>query len=352
MSWEDNVKRVVPYVPGEQPKSKVIKLNTNENPYPPSPKVREVLSNYDIDELRLYPDVNAGELGMALAKYYGLNSNQVFVGVGSDDVLAIAFMTFFNSDKEILFPDITYSFYDVWADLYKIPYRMVELNDEFRINIEDYLVPNGGIVIPNPNAPTGVEKDVRELEKIVAKNPDSVVMIDEAYVDFGATSMLPLINKYDNLLIVQTYSKSRSMAGARIGMAFGNEKLIKYMNDVKFSINSYTMNRLTVAAGTAALEDEEYFKETCDKVIATRERTKVRLRELGFDMPDSKSNFVFATHESIPASDIFNAAKSAGIYLRWWNKDRISNRLRISIGTDEEMDALLAFLKEYIEARG
>lgn len=352
MSWEDNVKRVVPYVPGEQPKSKVIKLNTNENPYPPSPKVREVLSNYDIDELRLYPDVNAGELGMALAKYYGLNSNQVFVGVGSDDVLAIAFMTFFNSDKEILFPDITYSFYDVWADLYKIPYRMVELNDEFRINIEDYLVPNGGIVIPNPNAPTGVEKDVRELEKIVANNPDSVVIIDEAYVDFGATSMLPLINKYDNLLIVQTYSKSRSMAGARIGMAFGNEKLIKYMNDVKFSINSYTMNRLTVAAGTAALEDEEYFKETCDKVIATRERTKVRLRELGFDMPDSKSNFVFATHESIPASDIFNAAKSAGIYLRWWNKDRISNRLRISIGTDEEMDALFAFLKEYIEARG
>ena len=352
MSWEDNVKRVVPYVPGEQPKSKVIKLNPNENPYPPSPKVREVLSNYDIDELRLYPDVNAGELGMALAKYYGLNSNQVFVGVGSDDVLAIAFMTFFNSDKEILFPDITYSFYDVWADLYKIPYRMVELNDEFRINIEDYLVPNGGIVIPNPNAPTGVEKDVRELEKIVAKNPDSVVIIDEAYVDFGATSMLPLINKYDNLLIVQTYSKSRSMAGARIGMAFGNEKLIKYMNDVKFSINSYTMNRLTVAAGTAALEDEEYFKETCDKVIATRERTKVRLRELGFDMPDSKSNFVFVTHESIPASDIFNAAKSAGIYLRWWNKDRISNRLRISIGTDEEMDALLTFLKEYIEARG
>lgn len=352
MSWEDNVKRVVPYVPGEQPKSKVIKLNTNENPYPPSPKVREVLSNYDIDELRLYPDVNAGELGIELAKYYRLNSNQVFVGVGSDDVLAIAFMTFFNSDKEILFPDITYSFYDVWADLYKIPYRMVELNDKFRINIEDYLVPNGGIVIPNPNAPTGVEKDVRELEKIVAKNPDSVVIIDEAYVDFGATSMLPLINKYDNLLIVQTYSKSRSMAGARIGMAFGNEKLIKYMNDVKFSINSYTMNRLTVAAGTAALEDEEYFKETCDKVIATRERTKVRLRELGFDMPDSKSNFVFATHESIPASDIFNAAKSAGIYLRWWNKDRISNRLRISIGTDEEMDALFAFLKEYIEARG
>ena len=352
MSWEDNVKRVVPYVPGEQPKSKVIKLNTNENPYPPSPKVREVLSNYDIDELRLYPDVNAGELGVALAKYYRLNSNQVFVGVGSDDVLAIAFMTFFNSDKEILFPDITYSFYDVWADLYKIPYRMVELNDEFRINIDDYLVPNGGIVIPNPNAPTGVEKDVRELEKIVAKNPDSVVIIDEAYVDFGATSMLPLINKYDNLLIVQTYSKSRSMAGARIGMAFGNEKLIKYMSDVKFSINSYTMNRLTVAAGTAALEDEEYFKETCDKVIATRERTKVRLRELGFDMPDSKSNFVFVTHESIPASDIFNAAKSAGIYLRWWNKDRISNRLRISIGTDGEMDALFAFLKEYIEARG
>ena len=352
MSWEDNVKRVVPYVPGEQPKSKVIKLNTNENPYPPSPKVKEVLNNYDIDELRLYPDVNAGELGEALARYYKVNENRVFVGVGSDDVLAVAFMTFFNSNKEILFPDITYSFYDVWADLYKIPYRMVALNDEFRINIADYLVPNGGIIIPNPNAPTGVEKDTRELERIVAGNPDSVVIIDEAYVDFGATSMLPLINRYDNLLVVQTYSKSRSMAGARIGMAFGNEKLIKYMNDVKFSINSYTMNRLTVAAGAAALEDEDYFKETCAKVIATRERTKKCLRELGFDMPDSKSNFLFVTHKSIPASDIFNAAKSAGIYLRWWNKDRISNRLRISIGTDEEMDALLAFLKEYIKARG
>lgn len=348
MSWEENVRKVVPYVPGEQPKTKVIKLNTNENPYPPSPKVAEALKSFDIDDLRLYPDVNAGELGVKLAKVYGVKEDQLFVGVGSDDVLAVAFMTFFNGDKPILFPDITYSFYDVWADLYNIKYEMIPLNSEFRIIKEDYYRPNGGIVIPNPNAPTGVEKDVKDLEDIIKANPDSVVIIDEAYVDFGATSILPLIDKYDNLLVVQTFSKSRSMAGARIGMAFGNSKLIKYMNDVKFSINSYTMNRLTVRAGEAMLEDNEYFEETCKKVIATRERVKEELRALDFTFPDSKSNFIFATHKSVPAKDIFDACKGAGIFVRWWNKDRISNHLRISIGTDEEMDTFITFLKKYL----
>ena len=348
MSWEENVRKVVPYVPGEQPKSKVIKLNTNENPYPPSEKVAEALAHYNIDELRLYPDVNAGELGDKLSEVYKVKKEQVFVGVGSDDVLAVAFMTFFAGNKPILFPDITYSFYDVWADLYKIPYELIPLNDEFRINKEDYFRPNGGIVIPNPNAPTGVEKEISALEDIIKANQNQVVIIDEAYVDFGASTCLPLIEKYDNLLIVQTFSKSRSMAGARIGMAFGSEKLIKYMNDVKFSINSYTMNRLTVAAGTAMLEDQAYFEDTCKKVIATREWTKTELKKLGFSFPDSKSNFIFATHKSVPAKDIFEAAKKAGIYVRWWGKERIDNYLRISIGTDEEMETFISFLKDYL----
>lgn len=348
MSWEENVKKVVPYVPGEQPKTKVIKLNTNENPYPPSPKVSEALKHFDIDSLRLYPDVNAGELGEKLAEVYGVDKDQVFVGVGSDDVLAVAFLTFFASGKKVLFPDITYSFYDVWADLYGIPYEFVPLDDNFRIKKEDYYKDNGGIVIPNPNAPTGVEKSVEDLEDIIKANRNQVVIIDEAYIDFGGKSVLPLIEKYDNLLVVQTFSKSRCMAGARIGMAFGSKKLIKYMNDVKFSINSYTMNRLTVAAGTAMLEEQAYFEETCAKVIATRERVKKELKELGFSFPDSKSNFIFATHKSVPAKEIFEAAKAAGIYVRWWGKARIDNYLRISIGTDEEMDSFISFLKDYL----
>jgi len=348
MSWENNVRRVVPYVPGEQPKTRVIKLNTNENPYPPSDAVKEALKNFDIDDLRLYPDVHGGELRSELAKVYGVKEDQVFVGVGSDDVLAVAFMTFFASGKKILFPDITYSFYDVWADLYNIPYETIPLSEDFRINKEDYFVPNGGIVIPNPNAPTGVEKSIDALEEIIANNKDQVVIIDEAYVDFGAASVLPLIDKYDNLLVVQTFSKSRSMAGVRIGMAFGSKKLIDYMNDVKFSINSYTMNRLTVAAGVAELKDTAYFEEMIKKVIATRERTKKELAELGFSFPDSKSNFIFATHESVAAKDIFEAAKEAGIFVRWWNKPRISNYLRISIGTDEEMDKFIEFLKGFL----
>ncbi len=351
MSWEENVRKVVPYVPGEQPAGKVIKLNTNENPYPPSPKVVEALTTFDIDALRLYPDVNGGELRDKLAEVYGVDKEQVFVGVGSDDVLAVAFMTFFAGDKPILFPDITYSFYDVWADLYNIPYETLSLDEKFRIVNEDYYRENGGIIIPNPNAPTGVEKSIEELEEIINENREQVVIIDEAYIDFGGTSILPLINKYDNLLVVQTFSKSRSAAGARIGMAFGNKRLISYMNDVKFSINSYTMSRLTVAAGVAVLEDEEYFKKTCNKIIATRERVAGELGKLGFAFPESKSNFVFATHKEVPAKELFEALKAEGIYVRWWNKPRIDNYLRITIGTDEEMDALIFFLKNFLSGR-
>ncbi len=349
MNWEDNVRKVIPYTPGEQPTGEVIKLNTNENPYPPAPGVKKALEDYDISELRKYPDVYGGELRDKLCEVYGTGKDNVFVGVGSDDVLAIAFLTFFNGEKPVIFPDITYSFYDVWCDLYRIPYEMIPLNNAFRIVKEDYIRPNGGIVIPNPNAPTGVEKSVEDLEYIIKNNRDSVVIIDEAYVDFGGRSVLPLIREYDNLLVVQTFSKSRSMAGVRIGMAFGDSRLIGYMNDVKFSINSYTMSRLTISAGVAALEDNGYFVSTCERIIATRERVKKQLSELGFEFPDSKSNFIFATHKSVKAKDIFTAAKDKNIYLRWWNKPRISDYLRISIGTDEEMDALIAFLRDYLD---
>ena len=245
MNWEDKVRRVEPYVAGEQPGGEgVIKLNTNECPYPPAPGVIRALERIraDYGRLRLYPDMHAQKLVNALADYYHVRPSQIFVGVGSDDVLALAFLTFFNGKEPILFPDITYSFYDVWAELFRIPYRTCPLDENFRIRKEDYFQANGGIVLPNPNAPTGVEETVQALEEIVAASPDSVVIIDEAYVDFGAASVLPLVERYRNLMVVQTFSKSRAMAGARIGFAIADEKIINYLKDVKFSFNSYTMN--------------------------------------------------------------------------------------------------------------
>lgn len=349
ISWESNVRKVIPYTPGEQPKNTdVIKLNTNENPYPPSPRVKSILNEYDCGRMRLYPDPDSTVLVEAIADRYGLETSQVFVGVGSDDVLSVAFLTFFNSDKPILFPDITYSFYDVWADVYKIPYKQIPLTDDFRIDPQDYKSENGGIIFPNPNAPTGCEESLDMIEEIVKANPDSVVIIDEAYIDFGAESALSLIDKYENLLVIQTFSKSRSMAGMRIGFAMGNKKLIKYMNDVKFSINSYTMTPLTQLCGAEAVRDEKYFQETVSKIVATRENSKKKLAELGFTFTDSKSNFIFASHASVPAEKIFNELKKRGIYVRYWNKPRISNHLRISVGTDNEMEALVSALKEII----
>lgn len=348
--WENNVRKVVPYTPGEQPKdSDIIKLNTNENPYAPSPKVKAILDNYDISKMRLYPDPDATVLVEAIAERYNVKPSQVFVGVGSDDVLSIAFLTFFNSEKPVLFPDITYSFYDVWADVYRIPYVQKPLKEDFRIDPEDYKCENGGIIFPNPNAPTGCEESLEMIEEIVKANPSSVVIIDEAYVDFGAESALKLIDKYENLLVIQTYSKSRSMAGMRIGYAIGSEKLIKYMNDVKFSINSYTMTPLTLLCGAEAIRDEEYFQETLGKIIDVREYSKARLTELGFTFPDSKSNFIFASHSTKPASEIFTALKERKIFVRYWNKPRINNYLRISIGTREEMEKLFEALEEILK---
>ena len=347
--WEANIRKVVPYTPGEQPnESGMIKLNTNENPYSPAPGVEKALKALDADTLRLYPDPTAGDLVHSIAAFYGLKDEQVFTGVGSDDVLAMCFLTFFNSEKPILFPDITYSFYDVWADLLRIPYERPALDEEFHIRKEDYFRENGGIVFPNPNAPTGVEMPLSEIEEIVAKNPESIVIVDEAYVDFGAASALPLIEKYDNLLVVQTFSKSRSLAGMRIGYAFGNPELIKYLNDVKYSFNSYTMNQTALILGAEAVKDRAYFEETCRKVIETREWTKKELHKLGFSFGDSKSNFIFAKHASVPAEDIFEALKKEDIYVRHFSKERISNYLRISIGTKEEMQTMIGFLQNFL----
>ncbi|MBQ6944911.1 MAG: histidinol-phosphate transaminase [Ruminococcus sp.] len=348
-NWESYVRRVVPYTPGEQPQvTDVVKLNTNENPYPPSPSVRAILEDFEYGRMRLYPDPDSSVLVDAIAKRYNVKSSQVFAGVGSDDVLAIAFMTFFGSEKPVIFPNITYSFYDVWADVYRIPYKQIPLNSDFTINREDYITENGGIVIANPNAPTGVMETIENIEYIVKNNPDSVVIIDEAYVDFGGESCLPLVEKYENLLVVQTYSKSRSMAGMRIGFAIGSEKLIKYMNDVKFSINSYTMNPITQLCGAASMADEEYFRETVDRIIATRERSKARLADLGFVFPDSKTNFIFASPQKVSAKVIFEELKKRNIFVRYWNKPIICDYLRISIGTDEEMDRLFNALEEII----
>jgi len=357
MSWEDNVRKVVPYVAGEQPQGQVIKLNTNEFPYAPSPMVASRM--YDLAEgeiegstsmLRKYPNMDAENLVNAIAQVYNVPFEKIFVGVGSDDVLAMSFLTFFYSERPVLFPDITYSFYDVWASLFKIPYEVQALDENFFIRKEDYIgKENGGIIIPNPNAPTGVYEDLAMFEEIIQANPDSVVIIDEAYVDFGGTSALPLIDKYDNLLVVQTFSKSRALAGLRIGVAFGNEKLIGYLKDVKFSFNSYTMNYPAIELATASVLDVDYWKTTVKQVIDTREWTKGELKKLGFSFNDSKANFIFATHESKPAEEIFKALKEQNIYVRFFNKPRINNYLRISIGTDKEMQSLVDALKEILK---
>ena len=348
-NWRENVRKVVPYVPGEQPnKPGMIKLNTNENPYPPAPGVQKVLDSFNVDSLRLYPDPAVTELTECLAEHYGFKKDQVFVGVGSDDVLAMAFMTFFNSDKPILFPDISYSFYSVWAEEFRIPYIRPALDADFKLVKEDYYQENGGIIFPNPNAPTAIYEPLESIEDILQHNPNVVVIVDEAYIDFGGQSALALIDKYENLLVVQTFSKSRSMAGMRIGFAIGNQELIKYLNDVKYSFNSYTMNRTSICCGVEAVKDDAYFKETTAKIIDTREWAKEELTKLGFTFPDSKANFIFATHKSVPAKEIFEALREANIYVRYFNCPRIDNYLRITIGTEGEMEKLFGFLRTFL----
>lgn len=347
--WERNIRTVIPYIPGEQPSCKdMIKLNTNENPYPPAPGVKRALEKLDTDLLRLYPDPTIKVLVEELAHYYKLKKEEVFVGVGSDDVLATAFLTFFNSDRPVLFPDITYSFYPVWCNLYRIPYERPALDEDFRIRKEDYYKENGGIILANPNAPTSIYEKLSVIEDILLHNQESIVIVDEAYVDFAGGSAVELIGKYDNLLVVQTFSKARSMAGMRIGYAMGDEALIKALNDVKYSINSYTMNQTAIYAGVEAVKDIPYFEEGIRKIIETRERSERELMSLGFTFPRSGANFVFATHERVPAKEIFEALRVNNIYVRYFNTPRVDNYLRITVGTDDEMRRMFAYLKDFL----
>ena len=309
---------------------------------------RKALEEMDTDRLRLYPDPTAAPLVNALADFYHVNPDQVFVGVGSDDVLSMCFLTFFNSEKPIFFPDITYSFYKVWADLYRIPYECQKLDENFKIVKEDYYKENGGVIFPNPNAPTGLYEDLADVENIIAHNQDVIVIVDEAYVDFAGRSALELIDKYENLIIVQTFSKARSMAGMRIGYAISNPTLIKYLNDAKYSFNSYTMNQTSLVCGVEAVKDQAYFEACVNKIIETREWAKEELKNLGFRCLNSKSNFIFAMHPDYDAKELFEALKENDIYVRFWGSERIEQYMRISVGTREEMEAMFAFLKEYM----
>ena len=348
-NWMKNIRTVTPYTPGEQPSfPDMVKLNTNENPYPPAPLVAEALRGQNAGNLRLYPDPTVGMLVHELAVSYGLQDSQVFVGVGSDDVLAMCFLTFFAGKEPILFPDISYSFYEVWADVFRIPFRKVPLDPDFRLMVQDYMPPNGGIIFPNPNAPTGLAIGLDEIRTVLDHNPDVIVIVDEAYIDFGGESALALLKEYENLLVVQTFSKSRSMAGMRIGFAMGSPELIRCLNNVKYAVNSYTMSRTAIEAGTAAVKEQQYYKECCRRIIATREDAKVRLRKLGFSFPDSSTNFIFAAHAKVPARILFEDLREKHIFVRHFKQERIENYLRITIGTPEQMEILYDFLENYL----
>lgn len=347
--WIKNLRKVEPYVPGEQSKEKdIVKLNANENPYPPSPAVIEAINNFDCKGLKLYPDANAAEFKTAIAEFYGVKKENVFIGNGSDDVLALSFQSFFNSEKPIVYPNITYSFYPVWCELFSIPYKNYPLGSDFRINADDYKTENGGVVIPNPNAPTSLGEGREFIEKIMDYNKDCVVIIDEAYVDFGGYSSVELTKKYENLLVTGTFSKSRSLAGMRIGFAIGSEKLISELEAVKNSYNSYTVNSIAMAAGTAAIKDVDYFNKTVSMVIKTRERVKEELRTLGFEVLDSQTNFLMATHPEKDMKDYFEYLKTHKVFIRYFNKPVINKYVRITIGTDEEMDIFLEKTKQYL----
>ena len=301
------------------------------------------------DRLRLYSDPTASVLVDALAKQYQVDPEQIFVGVGSDDVLSLCFLTFFNSKKPILFPDITYSFYKVWAELYRIPYECPKVDETFRIRREDYYRENGGIIFPNPNAPTAIYENLEFVEDILTHNPDVIVIVDEAYIDFAGESAISLIDKYENLIVIQTFSKARSMAGMRIGYAISNKKLIRYLSDVKYSFNSYTMNQTSLLCGVESVRDQEYFEENLRKLKETREWTKQQLTELGFTYTGADANFIFVTHPVYDAKQLFEALKKEWIYVRFWGSERIEQYLRITIGTQDEMEVLVSFLKKYIK---
>ena len=356
--WNDKIKEIEPYTPGEQPKDKkYIKLNTNENPYPPSAKVIEKIKSMELEDLKLYPDPDVMELGKVIAEYFSNKINdkvthkQVFIGNGSDEVLAFIFMTFFNAGDKVYYPDITYSFYPVYADLFNVKEVKIPLNDSFEIEIQKYFGLDGHIIIANPNAPTSIALKLDEIEEIVKNNPNQLVIVDEAYVDFGAESAVKLINKYDNVLVVQTFSKSRSMAGIRLGYALGSENIIEGLNRLKFSFNSYTIDRISIEAGIESFKDDEYFEKTNAKIIQTREKTVEKLKKLGFKVLNSSANFIFISHNKVFAGDLYKQLKENGVLVRYFAKDRINNYLRVTIGTDEEMGIFIKKLEETIFQR-
>lgn len=350
MSWQDKLRNVEPYQAGEQPKiPNLIKLNTNENPYHPGLKVEQAIHDYQSSPLRLYPNPDADELKHSIALYHGLEDNQVFLGNGSDEVLALTFLTCFNGEAPVLFPDISYSFYPVYCELYKMNYRMIPLNNDFEIIKEDYYKNNSGIIFPNPNAPTGVLVGLEFIEDILKHNQDSIVVVDEAYIDFGGESAIPLLKKYDNLLVVQTFSKFRSLAGIRLGVALGNKEVIAKLYDIKNSFNSYPIDSLAQVVGKASMDDSEYIKENAKKIIQTREYTKNELNNLGFVMPDSYANFIFVKHPDFDAEKIFLALREKGILIRYFKKPRIDQYLRITIGTQEEMEKLIKEVQNIVK---
>ncbi|MCW8955336.1 MAG: histidinol-phosphate transaminase [Gammaproteobacteria bacterium] len=349
--WSQLVHKLTPYVPGEQPKvDKLIKLNTNENPYGPSPSVLHAISEQLGDNLRLYPDPNSDQLKAAIAEYYSINADQVFVGNGSDEVLAHSFQALLKHEQPLLFPDISYSFYPVYCGLYDIDYRPVPLNQQFEIDFADYPTDNGGIIFPNPNAPTGRLLAINDIEALLTRNTDSVVIVDEAYIDFGGETAIKLIDQYPNLLVIQTFSKSRSLAGLRIGFAVGNVDLIEALERVKNSFNSYPMDRLAIPAAVAALKDQDYFKQCQQKIINTRNTLNTHLKQLGFEVLPSAANFVFARHPQHGADTLAAALRQRAIIVRHFKQARIDEFLRISIGTDEENQALCSALSDIINA--
>ena len=340
--WSPFVKNLVPYVPGEQPKlSKLVKLNTNENPYGPSPKAIAAMQAELSDDLRLYPDPSGERLKQAVAGFYGVQTSQVFVGNGSDEVLAHAFHGLFQHEQPLLFPDVTYSFYPVYCGLYGIQYQTIALDEAFQINVADYQRPNGGIIFPNPNAPTGCLLALEAIEQLLQANPDSVVLVDEAYVDFGGVSAIALVDRYPNLLVTQTLSKSRSLAGLRVGIAVGHPDLIEALERIKNSFNSYPLDRIAIAGAAAAFEDREYFQQTCQQVTASRDSLVQAMQALGFEVLPSAANFIFTRHPQHDAAGLAAALREQGVIVRHFKLPRIDQFLRISIGTPEQNQALL-----------
>jgi histidinol-phosphate aminotransferase len=350
--WSPEVRELEPYVPGEQPKiQNLLKLNTNENPYPPSPKVVEAVQavlHEQADALRLYPDPDATALKQAIAKQQDIDVSQVFVGNGSDEVLAHIFKAFFLQEEPILYPDITYSFYPVYSQFFGTKTKEIPLNENFEIDVKDYTQPNGGVIITNPNAPTSIALSLAEIEQVLQANPDRVVVIDEAYVDFGAESAVSLVNRYENLVVCQTTSKSRSLAGLRVGFAIAQSHLIAALEAVKNSFNSYPIDRFAIAAAVASFEDQAYFEEQCQKVIISREKLVRDLTELGFNVLPSKANFIFATHSQYDAGQLAQKLREQGVIVRYFNKPRINQFLRITVGTDEQNARLVQTLKQDI----